>query len=292
MKKVEKAYYSSETSSKMQTIVNSNPSSPQDECFKMEKHSERCLRIMEHYFYNQQLTDVVLVAGQKRIPAHRLVLSANCKYFAAMFTNTLRETLQNEIELKEVNGDALWILILYFYTGTIDLLEDNVETLLATASLLQLDYVVEACCQFLSKQLHPSNCLGIRRYADIHCCSNLLKTANTYSNDHFMEVIKNQEFLMLSAEDVATLLQSDDLNVSSEESVYDALIKWLEYDLKNRKQEASRLLAYVKLPLLSPAFLTDHVENNDMFQEQRNAQVKYSSILINYNVIVFMFYTF
>lgn len=239
----------------------------------MDKHSEQCLRIMEEYLYKQQLTDVVLIAGQKRIPAHRLVLSANCEYFAAMFTNSLRETFQNEIEIKEVDGDALWTLVRYFYTGTIDLLEDNVETLLATASLLQLNSIVEACCQFLIKQLHPSNCLGIRRFADIHGCSNLLKTANLYTNDHFMEVIKNQEFLMLSADDVATLLQSDDLNVSSEESVFDALLRWLEHEPKTRQQEASRLLAFVKLPLLSPAFLTDHVENNEMFQEQRSAQV-------------------
>ncbi|XP_011506117.1 PREDICTED: kelch-like protein 5 [Ceratosolen solmsi marchali] len=273
MKKAEKFYYSSDTSPRKCSVASNSTNSPQDECFKMKKHSERCLHIMEQYLYNQQLTDVVLVAGKTRIPAHRLVLSANCEYFAAMFTNTLRETLQNEIELKEVNGDALWILILYFYTGTIDLMEDNIETLLATASLLQLDYVVKACCQFLIKQLDPSNCLGIRKFADIHGCSNLLKTANTYSNDHFMEVIKHQEFLLLSAEDVATLLQSDDLNVTSEESVFNALLRWLEHDPKNRKQEASNLLTFVKLPLLSPAFLTDHVENNEMFQEQRNTQI-------------------
>ncbi|XP_001606539.1 kelch-like protein 5 [Nasonia vitripennis] len=288
MKKTEKFYSSSENSSSKHSIASISTNgadesklslasistnSAQDESFKTPKHSEHCLRIMEEYLYKQQLTDVVLIAGTRRIPAHRLVLSANCEYFAAMFTNSLRETFQNEIELKEVDGDALWNLIRYFYTGTIDLLEDNVETLLATASLLQLDNIVEACCQFLIKQLHPSNCLGIRRFADIHGCANLLKTANVYTNDHFMEVIKNQEFLLLSADDVATLLQSDDLNVSSEESVFDALLRWLEHDPKNRKQEASRLLAFVKLPLLSPTFLTDHVENNEMFQEQRSAQV-------------------
>ena len=273
MKKADKLYSSSDTSSSKHSLTSISTNSPQDESFRMEKHSEHCLRVMEEYLKKQQLTDVVLIAGQRRIPAHRLVLSANCEYFAAMFTNSLRETFQHEIELKEVDGDALWTLVQYFYTGIVDLLEDNVETLLATASLLQLNCIVEACCQFLIKQLHPSNCLGIRRFADIHGCSNLLRTTNIYTNEHFTEVIKNQEFLLLSADDVATLLQSDDLNVSSEEHVFDALLKWLEYDPKNRKQEASRLLAFVKLPLLSPAFLADHVENNEMFQEQRSAQV-------------------
>ena len=248
-------------------------SSPQDENFKMEKHAEFCLHAMKEFLYNEQLTDVVLIAGEKRIPAHRLVLSANCKYFAAMFTNSLKETFQDEIELKNVDGEALWSLICYFYTGTIDLLEDNVETLLATASLMQLGCIVDACCQFLIKQLHPSNCLGIRKFADVHGCSNLLKTADVYTNDNFMEVIKHQEFLSLTADDVEILLQSDDLNVCSEEYVFDALLRWLKQNLSERKDYASRLLSFVKLPLLSPAFLTDHVENNEMFYDQRNAQV-------------------
>lgn len=275
VEKVEKLYASSEISTSKQSIASkqSTINTPQDESFKLEKHAECCFRVMEDYLYKKQLTDVILIAGQRRIPAHKIVLSANCEYFAAMFTNSLKETFQNEIELKEVDGDALWYLVRYFYTGTIDLLEDNVETLLATASLLQLGCIVEACCQFLIKQLHPSNCLGIRSFADLHGCANLLQTSNVYTNDYFMEVIKNQEFLVLSANEVAILLQSDDLNVSSEESVFDALLRWLEHDPGNRQKEASRLLAYVKLPLLSPAFLTDNVENNELFREQRSSQV-------------------
>lgn len=38
--------------------------------------------------------------------------------------------------------------------------------------------------------------------------------------EHFLEVIKNQEFLMLSADEVEKLLASDDLNVSSEETIF------------------------------------------------------------------------
>ena len=39
------------------------------------------------------------------------------------------------------------------------------QVLLPASSLLQLNGVREACCYFLLKQLHPSNCLGIRSFA-------------------------------------------------------------------------------------------------------------------------------
>jgi hypothetical protein len=34
-----------------------------------------------------------------------------------MFTSSLRESGQDEIELMNVDGDALWALVLYCYTG-------------------------------------------------------------------------------------------------------------------------------------------------------------------------------
>ncbi|KAL0117209.1 hypothetical protein PUN28_010211 [Cardiocondyla obscurior] len=189
-----------------------------------------------------------------------------------MFTSSLRESAQNEIELMDVDGDALWALVLYCYTGCIELQEDSVETLLATACLLQLNPVIKACCQFLVKQLHPSNCLGIRMFADTQGCSELFEHAHAYTTKHFMEVTKNQEFLLLSANEVAKLLESEDLNVPSEETIFHALMTWVEHDLETRSKDASKLLSLVKLPLLSPAFIADNIESNEMFKDQRMAQ--------------------
>ena len=45
--------------------------------------------------------------------------------------------------------------------------------------------VKEACCEFLVTQLHPSNCLGIRAFADLHGCLDLLKLADKYTAQHF-----------------------------------------------------------------------------------------------------------
>lgn len=49
----------------------------------------------------------------------RLVLSAASEYFSAMFTGALREAGESEITLGDVDGDALYALVQYCYTGTI-----------------------------------------------------------------------------------------------------------------------------------------------------------------------------
>ncbi|XP_067135228.1 kelch-like protein 5 [Centruroides vittatus] len=243
-----------------------------DGTFCSSRHAECSLQRMKSLFVNRQLTDVVLKVENLRIPAHRLVLSAASDYFAAMFTNDLREAFQQEVELQAVNAEALQALIYYCYTGEIDIHEDTVETLLSTANLLQLSEVVEACCKFMMCRLNPSNCIGICLFAESQSCVQLHNVAYNYIMEHFMDVIYNQEFLLLPADDVQKLLSSEDLNVPNEEVIYHSLMNWLKHDLPNRQCKISQLLSVVKLPLLSPQFIADHVEANPLFREDRMCQ--------------------
>lgn len=170
-----------------------------------------------------------------------------------MFTGQLRESQQEEITLQEVAGDALNSLIQYCYTGAIEIREDTVETLLATACLLQLSTIVTACCNFLARQLHPSNCLGFSLFAEQQGCTDLLKLATAYTCQHFQQVWKNQEFFMLDVTQMANLLRSDDLNVPNEQEVFHALMAWIQYDPETRKRHIPELLGLIKLPLLQPS---------------------------------------
>ena len=115
-----------------------------------------------------QLCDVVLRIGIDSIPAHRVVLASVSPYFYAMFNDDMVEKLQQEVTLHDVDAAALQQLVEYSYTGEILITEDNVQVLLPASSLLQISSVREACCKFLMRQLHPSNCLGIRSFAGTH----------------------------------------------------------------------------------------------------------------------------
>ncbi|KAK8388391.1 hypothetical protein O3P69_020409 [Scylla paramamosain] len=247
-------------------------SSTTDELFHSPRHAEVALRRMEAYYARGQLCDVTLVAGSRRIKAHRLVLSAASDYFAAMFTSPVLEATQEEVALRDMDSDALLTLINYCYTGTLELHEDTVEVVLSTAHHLLLTEVVEVCCDFLTKQLHPANCLGIQLFADTQGCSELHRLASKYTAEHFQEVMQHQEFVQLPPEEAAHLLASEDLNVPSEELIFQALMVWLKYDLEERTKNMADLLSLVKLPLLSPQFLTDHIETNALFKENRECQ--------------------
>lgn len=62
-----------------------------------------------------------------------------------MFTGSLSNVDETEITLVDVSGDILQAVVDYCYTVSIEIREDNVETLLSTACLMLLHEVVEAC---------------------------------------------------------------------------------------------------------------------------------------------------
>lgn len=93
-----------------------------DECcdsapFHSSKHADKIMVKMEAYHAKRQLCDVVLIAQERRIRAHRLVLSAASDYFEAMFTNDVREATEEEVKMQDVDPDALEALVEYMYTG-------------------------------------------------------------------------------------------------------------------------------------------------------------------------------
>ncbi|XP_061643392.1 kelch-like protein 4 isoform X1 [Phyllopteryx taeniolatus] len=242
-----------------------------DEFFQATNHAEQTFRKMESYLQHKQLCDVLLIAGDHKIPAHRLVLSAVSDYFAAMFTSDVREAKQEEIKMEGVDPDALTSLVHFAYTGVLELKEETIESLLAAACLLQLSQVIQVCCNFLMKQLHPSNCLGIRSFADAQGCVDLLNVAHNYTMGNFLEVIQNQEFLLLPTAEIVKLLSSDDINVPDEEIIFQALMMWVRYDVQQRQQDLGVLLSYIRLPLLPPQLIAD-LENNKMFSDDLECQ--------------------
>lgn len=70
--------------------------------------------------------------------------------------------------------------------------------------------------------------------------------------EHFLEVVGGQEFLLLPLDEMERLLTSDDINVPDEETVVTSLLTWVHHDATTRQQHLPLLLANIRLPLLQP----------------------------------------
>ncbi|XP_071500870.1 kelch-like protein 2 [Diadema antillarum] len=231
-----------------------------------QRHTNDSFLAMDRMRQQGALCDIVLRVGDHEIRAHRLVLASCSAYFHAMFTNDMSESHRSEVTLHEIDSDAVELLVSFAYTAKIVIGERNVQALLPAASLLQMESVRDACCKFLVGQLDPSNCLGIRRFADTHGCFDLEQSSRQYALHNFCHVVNTEEFLQLPLQEVEQMVSSEQLNVTSEEEVFNAVIQWIQFNEQERKSAISQLLRYVRLPLLNREFLVSQVEANPLVQ--------------------------
>lgn len=188
------------------------------------------------------------------------MLSVSSPFFNAMFNSDMKEKNEKEIRIEEVDGETLELLIKYCYLGTIAINEDNVEKILSSACRFQMSNVVSACSKFLGKQLHFSNAIGFNIFAEQQSCADLHEISLKFVEKNFMEIYqKSDEFLQLSVQQLANLIQSNNICVTSEEDVFWAVLKWINF-LDERKQYISILLPLIKLSQLSPIFIADNIE--------------------------------
>jgi len=214
----------------------------------------------------ESLCDVTLIVGSTSIKAHKIVLAAATPYFNAMFTNQMLESSLQEVTIQELDAQCIVELVNFIYGENLIVRTENVQNLLSAASLLQITCVKDACVSFLMKKLHPENCLTVRHLADMYSAAELLQAANSFLDKNFVDVSQCNEFLQLQFDDLAELIKKDDLNIRSEEQIFEAVLSWVKTDCEGRKGHLPELLKYVRLPLLSPQYLSDRVLSEEIIR--------------------------
>uniref|UniRef100_A0A3Q3RGZ6 Kelch-like protein 12 n=1 Tax=Mastacembelus armatus TaxID=205130 RepID=A0A3Q3RGZ6_9TELE len=223
-------------------------------------HAKSILNAMNSLRKSNTLCDITLRVENTDFPAHRIVLAACSDYFCAMFTSELAEKGKSFVDIQGLTASTMEILLDFVYTETVLVTVENVQELLPAACLLQLKGVKRACCDFLESQLDPSNCLGIRDFAETHNCLDLMQAAELFSQKHFSEVVQHEEFMLLSQTEVEKLIKCDEIQVDSEEPVFEAVLNWVKHNRKEREPYLPDMLEFVRMPLLTPRYITDVID--------------------------------
>ncbi|KAJ4448640.1 hypothetical protein ANN_00030 [Periplaneta americana] len=222
--------------------------------------------IMEEIRRQGKLCDVTLKVDDQSFSAHRIVLAATIPYFNAMFTHDMVESKQRDITIQGIEAVALEALINFAYSGRVILDNNNVQSVMVGASFLQLHKVRDACADFLKRRFHPNNVLGIRSFADTLGCTPLVEEADKYIQQYFHDVSMSDEYFSLSCTDLLSIVRRDELHVFSEEQVFEAVMRWVKKEPDMRRKDLPRLLATVRMPLLTPHYLADRVAVEELIR--------------------------
>ncbi|XP_044731886.1 kelch-like protein 10 isoform X2 [Chrysoperla carnea] len=226
--------------------------------------SIQAMQALQELRENNMLCDAIIRLDDGGIfPIHRAILSACSTYFRALFTTSLHGEEKRDITLSGITSEMMQLLINYAYLRKLEITEKNVYELLLTADYLSILGVLELCCSFLSSRLSPTNCIGIMFFARSHFCTDLAVEAHRYLMRYFVLVAaQSEELLRLPLNDLRDIIAADELNVKSEETVWEAVLRWINHDPEQRRQHIVILMKAIRLGLLDTQFFLEHVKDH------------------------------
>ncbi|XP_061661296.1 kelch-like protein 40b [Syngnathoides biaculeatus] len=223
---------------------------------------------------NDKLVDCVLKIKDKEFPCHRLVLCACSSYFRALFLSDLDESKKREVVLEDVEPGVMGLILKYLYTSRINVTEQNVQDIFAVANIYQIPSIFTVCVSFLQKRLSLSNCLAVFRLGLMLDCPRLAISARNFACERFRLISRDEDFLQLQPNELAAILANDNLDVDSEEVVFEALMSWVARDSGEREKELPGLLDCVRLRLVGEEYLKEKVEKNKLIANNPELQKK------------------
>ena len=228
------------------------------------KNAFKCLNLMRQ---KQQLCDVSLVVEENEIHAHKVVLASCSRYFEAMFIGEFAEPDGLPVVIEEVDEASLVALVDFSYTSRINITHKNVYSLFEAADLLQFQGVRNACFKFFKNQMNKSNCIRTWLFAESQNCTELIEASLKYIECNFLDIVRGREFLLVEPETVSRILSLEDLAITCEEQVYEAVMGWLNHDYTTRIQYSAKLLKCIRFPSMSREYLMHIVDHEPVIQE-------------------------
>ncbi|XP_049306928.1 kelch-like protein 5 [Bactrocera dorsalis] len=242
------------TSCILRLALQTDSSSPN--CF-MEKLMAKIFR-----FYDEQsLTDVTFKVARPTalVPAHRLILAAASPYFENLFNGD--QGNNPIIEINDVDGDTFERLITFCYTGQALITVTNVGVMLKAAILLQLDDAITECVDFLMAHIDEYTLHDAYMLERETRCELLKQKFIEYGTNNFMDMISlSDEFPSFDVEEMQRILESDNLNITSKEDVFDAIRCWFNHDVPARQEQLPLLIACLRLTQFDAHFLLTRIQ--------------------------------
>ncbi|XP_016840625.1 kelch-like protein 17 [Nasonia vitripennis] len=222
---------------------------------------------LERLWVEGKLCDITINANGKEIRAHRFILAATIPYFETVLLSNFAESDREMISVQGISQTNVELFIKYAYTGQITLTEENAQCVMIDSDYLGLSEVKNKCAKFLEYCLDLQNVFEIYNLAELLDCTELQEKATKFIVQHFHEVSKTEQYSNVTSTFLINILSNEDMYFYSQEKVFEAVLRWIKYDVDNRKINLQDLIALIRFSSLSDEYVVHNVMEDELISD-------------------------
>ncbi|CAL1540427.1 unnamed protein product, partial [Lymnaea stagnalis] len=174
--------------------------------------------------------DFTVIVEEQEFKCHRFILNATSRFFHALMQSGMKESLENKVTIHGICKEVFSNILHCLYKGENVLTYRNIIQMWYAANLLQIQFLIEQCENFVIDHLIPksirepyyhANYLGsskvVKAVLDV-----LVKELDIYSDCPL--------FMHLNPKDILSVVEHRDLDAPSEDSVVDVILAWVSHE--------------------------------------------------------------
>ena len=235
--------------------------------FKDDNAFQESFKQIRDFRREMIFSDIVICSDDERdFHCHKVILASGSPYFRAMFLADMKESQQTKIKIKGLDSQALEQLLEFCYTSKAIINSENVQQLVVAAGMLQFPKIQESCMEFLINNIDAANCIGIWKLAEAVQSNGtvIVENLESYIKTNFSFVAKHDEFQDLTVEQLSKFLESEELNIVTEDDISSAIIRWVRFDPGKRAVHLGNLIKNVRFFSLTRRHLMDVILNEEL----------------------------
>ncbi|KAH9375753.1 hypothetical protein HPB48_014637 [Haemaphysalis longicornis] len=168
------------------TVSGQNTASEVDVTVPSVQLSEDLGRLLQ----SEQFGDVVFNLGGRELRAHKNILVARCPVFASMFEHEMTESIQNRVDITDIDHEVFREMLRFIYTGRAPDIDKFPMDLLVAADKYALERLKAMCERAVTSSLSEDNAAEVLVFSDMHSAHQLKAQALKYICAHASDVKK------------------------------------------------------------------------------------------------------
>ncbi|KAJ5077476.1 pep-cterm sorting domain-containing protein [Anaeramoeba ignava] len=180
--------------------------------------------------FNQQnfLSDFEIeVKNQFKFYCHKSILYSRSPFFKEFFENETTKNQKN-FRLNSVKKEAMEKVLIFIYSGTVELNDDTVLDVMLLSNKLRIQRLQEFSQEFFQKKLSIQNILQVYDIS-LQFNSQLKNKCVKFMNKNMSQILKEGRYSDLSSFSMKEILKSNQFIIKKESELMKFLLKWNEF---------------------------------------------------------------